>query len=75
MDSNLTKNLACPVRKGSLSWGAEASELLCPACGLAFSVTKGIPDMIVHDARKMTEEELESLRLKQKAAESSAARG
>ena len=41
---------------------------------LAFAVRDGIPDMIAHDAREMTEEELEELRLKEKKAEASAAR-
>ena len=64
----------CPVCKGRLGWNAESEEFLCTACGLAFAVRDGIPDMIAHDAREMTEEELEELRLKEKKAEASAAR-
>lgn len=73
MNPNVTENLVCPVCKGRLGWNAESEEFLCTACGLAFAVRDGIPDMIAHDAREMTEEELEELRLKEKKAEASAA--
>lgn len=73
MDPKLTDALACPVCKGPLSVkSGNDSELFCLACSLAFSVKGEIPDMIAHNARKLSETEAEELR-KQVRPETSAA--
>lgn len=74
MDPKLTEALACPVCKGPLSVKAgNDSELFCLACSLAFSVKGGIPDMIAHNARKVSEAEAEELRKQLRPEASSAA--
>jgi hypothetical protein len=47
-DESVTGLLACPACLGSLC--AEASSLLCTACGRAYTVVDGIPVLIAERA-------------------------
>ncbi|MDL2058516.1 Trm112 family protein [Mesosutterella sp. AGMB02718] len=67
MDPKITEVLVCPVCKGPLA-ANKAGELVCTACRLAYSVKDGIPDMIEHNARTVSEEEAEKLRAARAAA-------
>lgn len=59
LDSRLTATLVCPLCKGAIVWDAEKSVLVCPRCKLAFEVKDNIPNMIVEEAQKLTDEEAE----------------
>ena len=75
MDPKLTEALACPICKGPLAIKADnEGELFCLACSLAFSVKGGIPDMIAHNARKISEDEAGALRKQLRPEPSTAAR-
>jgi uncharacterized protein YbaR (Trm112 family) len=45
--------LVCPRCKGVLKYDVEASELICPACKLAYPIKEDIPIMLVAKARKI----------------------
>lgn len=62
MNAMIPEFLVCPCCRGRLfaaeaAEGASDRELVCPACGLAFAVKDGIPMMVPHDARRLTEAE------------------
>ena len=59
LDHRLTATLVCPLCKGAIVWDAEKSVLVCPRCKLAFEVKDNIPNMIVEEAQKLTDEEAE----------------
>ena len=59
LDPRLTATLVCPLCKGAIAWDAEKSVLVCPRCKLAFEVKDNIPNMIVEEAQKLTDEEAE----------------
>ncbi len=52
--------LVCPITKGSLVQVGE--ELWSKQAGLAYPIKDGIPIMLEHEARSLTEEELEDLK-------------
>ena len=52
MTQPIPEHLVCPVCKGPLAAGAEAKELLCPRCALAYEVR----------ARKLPDEEVRALK-------------
>ncbi|MEM7257067.1 MAG: Trm112 family protein [Pseudomonadota bacterium] len=52
--------LVCPITKGSLVQVGE--ELWSKQAGLAFPIKDGIPIMLEHEARTLTEEEIENLK-------------
>ncbi len=62
MTQPIPEHLVCPVCKGPLAAGAEAKELLCPRCALAYEVRAGIPVMIAERARKLSDEEIRALK-------------
>ncbi len=64
MDTRLTEILVCPVCKGPLRMNATKTELHCAKCALGFKVVNDIPVMLASEARKLTEEEIESARVK-----------
>lgn len=59
LDPRLSATLVCPLCKGAIVWDAEKSVLVCPRCKLAFEVKDNIPNMIVEEAQKLTDEEAE----------------
>jgi len=52
--------LVCPITKGSLIQVGD--ELWSKQAGLAFPIKKGIPVMLEHEARRLTDEEMENLK-------------
>ncbi len=64
MDTRLTEILVCPVCKGPLRMNATKTELHCAKCALGFKVVNDIPVMLASEARKLTEEEIKSARVK-----------
>ena len=59
LDPRLTATLVCPLCKGAIVWDAEKSVLVCPRCKLAFEVKDNIPNMIVEEAQKLSDEPAE----------------
>ncbi len=59
LDPRLTATLVCPLCKGAIVWDAEKSVLVCPRCKLAFEVKDNIPNMIVEEAQKLSDEQAE----------------
>ena len=57
MDTKLLELLVCPVTKGSLIYDREKQELLSRSARLAYPIRDGIPVMLEHLARPLTEEE------------------
>ena len=66
IDRRLLDILVCPLTKASLTYHGETDELWCAASGLAYAVEDGIPVMLTHQARELTEAERESLRRRSK---------
>ncbi|MCW5652325.1 Trm112 family protein [Hydrogenophaga sp.] len=57
MDAKLLELLVCPVTKGPLLYDRERQELLSRSARLAYPVRDGIPILLEHEARPLTEEE------------------
>ncbi len=52
-DRRMLESLVCPVTQATLTYDAEAQELLSPPAGLAFPIRGGIPIMLVAEARRL----------------------
>ncbi|HMN92433.1 MAG TPA: Trm112 family protein [Hydrogenophaga sp.] len=61
MDSKLLELLVCPVTKGPLVHDRDHQELLSRSARLAYPVRDGIPILLEHEARTLSDEELEQL--------------
>ncbi len=57
MDTKLLELLVCPVTKGPLLYHREAQELVSRSARLAYPVRDGIPILLEHEARPISEEE------------------
>ena len=57
MDSKLLELLVCPVTKGPLVLNRERQELLSRSARLAYPIRDGIPILLEHEARPVSEEE------------------
>lgn len=57
MDTKLLELLVCPVTKGPLVYQRETQELLSRSARLAYPIRDGIPVLLEHEARPLTEEE------------------
>lgn len=57
MDHRLLEIVACPVCNGKLCYNKDQQELICKVDGLAYPVKEGIPVLLEHAARPLTEEE------------------
>ena len=55
MDSRLLEILACPICKGPVVHRREAHVLVCRADRLAFPIRDGMPVMLEHEARAITD--------------------
>ena len=60
MDTKLLELLVCPVTKGPLDYNRERQELISRSARLAYPVREGIPVLLEHEARVLTDQELES---------------
>ncbi|MCB2018333.1 MAG: Trm112 family protein [Hydrogenophaga sp.] len=59
MDTKLLELLVCPVTKGPLSFDRDRQELLSRSARLAYPVRDGIPILLEHEARPLTDEEVD----------------
>lgn len=57
MDTKLLELLVCPVTKGPLIFDRDKQELLSRSARLAYPVRDGIPILLEHEARTISEEE------------------
>ena len=57
MDTKLLELLVCPVTKGPLIFDREKQELLSRSARLAYPLRDGIPILLEHEARPLTDEE------------------
>lgn len=62
MDAKLLEILVCPLCKSPLVYLKSAQELVCKADRLAFKIADGIPVMLADEARKLSPEEVETLK-------------
>lgn len=58
MDTKLLELLVCPVTKGPLGFDRERQELVSRSARLAYPVRDGIPVLLEHEARTLSDEEL-----------------
>jgi uncharacterized protein YbaR (Trm112 family) len=59
MDTKLLELLVCPVTKGPLIYHRDTQELLSRSARLAYPVRDGIPILLEHVARPLSDEEAE----------------
>ncbi len=59
MDTKLLELLVCPVTKGPLQFDREKQELISRSARLAYPVRDGIPILLEHEARTLSDEEIE----------------
>lgn len=52
-DRRMLEALICPQTRSTLSYDAEAQELISEKAGLAFPIRNGIPVMLVDEARAL----------------------
>ena len=57
MDTKLLELLVCPVTKGPLIYDREKQELISHSARLAYPIRDGIPVLLEHIARPISEEE------------------
>lgn len=57
MEAKLLELLVCPVTKGPLIYQRERQELHSRSARLAYPIRDGIPILLEHEARPLTEEE------------------
>ncbi|PKO67064.1 MAG: tetraacyldisaccharide 4'-kinase [Betaproteobacteria bacterium HGW-Betaproteobacteria-16] len=57
MDTKLLELLVCPVTKGPLIYDREKQELISRSARLAYPIRDGIPVLLEHIARPISEEE------------------
>lgn len=62
LHSSLLDILACPLTKDKLIYDQKKDELISLKSGLAFPIVDGIPILLVENARKMKEKELDFFR-------------
>lgn len=61
MDTKLLELLVCPVTKGPLTFDRDRQELISRSGRLAYPVRDGIPILLEHEARTLSDEEIERL--------------
>lgn len=59
MDTKLLELLVCPVTKGPLQFDREKQELISRSARLAYPVRDGIPILLEHEARTLSDDEIE----------------
>lgn len=61
MDTKLLDMLVCPVTKGPLRYDREHQELVSRSARLAYPVRDGLPILLEHEARTLSDEDIERL--------------
>jgi hypothetical protein len=54
-DPKLLEIIACPKCRGRLECRPDGSALLCRACRLAYPIVDEIPNLIIEDAKPLTQ--------------------
>ena len=57
VDPKLLEILVCPLTKGPLIYDRERQELISKKAALAYPIRDGIPVMLPHEARPLSESE------------------
>ncbi|OWU86820.1 hypothetical protein ATO6_06940 [Oceanicola sp. 22II-s10i] len=52
-DRRMLEALVCPASQGTLSYDAEAQELVSKTARLAYPIRNGIPIMLIDEARRL----------------------
>jgi uncharacterized protein len=52
-DERLLDKLVCPLSRTPLRYDADAQELVADAAGLAYPIRRGVPVMLIEEARKL----------------------
>ena len=52
-DRHMLEALVCPVTHATLSYDAQAQELVSRTAGLTFPIRSGIPIMLIDEARQI----------------------
>lgn len=60
-DRHVLDMLVCPLTKTRLILSEDKSELISLAARLAFPIRDGIPEMVIEEARPITEDEVDRL--------------
>lgn len=53
MDALLKELLACPKCKGDLEFHEEKGEIHCLKCRLVYEIRRGVPVMLIEEARPL----------------------
>lgn len=61
MDTKLLEMLVCPVTKGPLIFDRERQELISRSARLAYPIHDGMPILLEHESRTLSDDELEKL--------------
>ncbi|TNF55875.1 MAG: Trm112 family protein [Burkholderiales bacterium] len=59
METKLLELLVCPVTKGPLTFDRDKMELVSRSARLAYPVRDGIPILLEHEARTLSDDEIE----------------
>jgi hypothetical protein len=60
LDPKLLEILVCPLTKSALKFDKINQELISEKAGLAYPIRRGIPIMLIDEARKLDSENLEN---------------
>ncbi len=52
-DVKLLEILVCPMTRTPLVYDADAQELISKAAGVAYPIKRGVPVMLIEEARKL----------------------
>lgn len=52
-DRHMLEVLVCPATRATLTYDAEAQELVSKSAGLAYPIRNGVPVMLVDEAREI----------------------
>ncbi|GHC74313.1 Trm112 family protein [Limoniibacter endophyticus] len=63
IDARMLELLVCPLSKNPLVWKRERSELWSSKARLAYPIRDGIPIMLPSEARRLSEDEVQTLSL------------
>lgn len=55
LSAELKEILVCPACKGPLEFREPRAEIVCHACRLVFAIEDDIPNMLLEDARRLSD--------------------
>ncbi len=60
LDPKLLEMLVCPLTRDTLIYDKKKNELISKKAGLAYPIKEGIPIMLIDEARKLSDDEVQS---------------